>query len=100
MTHQFIVHTAFDGTVTFKEVTSGKAIAYMGSPIFISQISIDQGWKAYGSPTFITGDFIAIHPDYAPEQLPINSGEERWIRMTVDELLDFANGELQPESDG
>jgi len=94
MTHQFIVHTAFDGTVTFKEVSSGKAIAYMGSPVFIAQISVDQRWRAYGSPTFVTGDFIAMHPGYTPENLPIDPGYEGWIRMSVDELLDFGDDDL------
>ena len=91
MTRPIVTHTAYDGTITYKK--GSEVIAYEGLAGFIAHISLTQGWKAYGSPSYASGNFIAIRSPYTPEDLPIDPGVDGWIRMTVDELLDFADAE-------
>ena len=88
---QFIIHIAYDGTTTFKHPDTGRVVAYAGAAEFIAEIVKSMGWQAYGSPTNPTGDFIAVAPKVAPEDLSLDVGEEGWLRMTADEVLDFAN---------
>ena len=91
MNQPIISHTAYDGTITFKNAFSGKVVGYAGWAGFIAYISRDQGWKAYGSPTQEAGYFLAVPPSLNPEDLPINPGNEPWGRMSVEELLDFVD---------
>ena len=93
MTTQMICHTAYDGTITYKNGSDGKVIAYEGWAGFVAHISLTQGWKAYGSPSYASGNFIAMRSPFTPEDLPIDPGVDGWIRMTVDELLDFTDAE-------
>jgi len=91
--NEIITHTAYDGTITFRNPETGKVIAYAGWAGFIAEIVRTMGWRAYGSPTYPTGDFIAMAPTLVPEDLPLDPGCEGWIRMQVDELLGFAGDE-------
>ena len=93
MTQPIMTHIAYDETITFKQAFSGKVVGYAGWAGFIASIVHSQGWKAYGSPTQEAGYFLVVAPTFNPEDLPISSGTEPWIRMTVDELLDFVDGD-------
>ena len=87
---KIIVHTAYDGTITFKNSITGKAIGYAGWACFIATIVHTQGWKAFGSPSQEGGYFVAVAPLYSPEDLPIDPGFYGWHRLNLDDLLEFA----------
>ena len=89
--NQIITHTSYDGITTF--LTDNKVVAYAGSPNFIANICTENGWRAYRSPSYETGDFLAVHPSYVPEDLNIDPGFFGFIWLTVDEVLDFADGD-------
>ena len=93
MNQPIISHTAYDQTITFKNAFTGKVVGYAGWAGFIACVSREQGWKAYGSPTQETGCFLVVAPTFNPEDMPISSGNVPWLRMTVDELLDFVDGD-------
>ena len=84
-----VIHTAYDGTITFKD-SHGIAVAYAGAPDFIAAIIHERGWKAYGSPS-ADGYFLALKPTMVPEDLEIDPGVDGWLRLTMDDLLDFAS---------
>jgi len=89
MTHKIILHTAYDGTITFKESFTNRAIGYAGWAGFIYTIAHTQGWKAFGSPSQESGYFVALSSPYSPEDLPIDPGFDGWHRLSLDDLLDF-----------
>ncbi|KIM00737.1 hypothetical protein CCC_01731 [Paramagnetospirillum magnetotacticum MS-1] len=90
MSRQISIHTAYDGTITFKDAINGKAIGYAGWAGFIASIIHTQGWRAYGSPSQEGGYFIALQHPHIPEDLPIDPGFHGWHRLQLDDLLDFA----------
>ena len=90
MSRQILIHTAYDGTITFKDAINGKAIGYAGWAGFIASIIHTQGWRAYGSPSQEGGYFIALQHPHIPEELPIDPGFHGWHRLQLDDLLDFA----------
>ncbi len=87
-------HAANDGTIAFKDAFSGRVIAYSAWAGFVAHAAATYGWKAYGSPTSPDGSFIAVRPSYSPEDLPVDPGFNGWMRMSVDDLMDFATSEM------
>ena len=93
--NQIITHTAYDGTITFKNSITGRAIGYAGWAGFIATIVHTQGWKAFGSPSQEGGYFVAVASPYSPEDLPLDPGFYGWHRMAEDELLDFSSSDRE-----
>ncbi len=49
---KFTAHTAFDGTVTFKDAFTGRVIAYCGWAGLVAHAAATYGFNVYGSPNF------------------------------------------------
>ncbi len=93
MNNQVAIHTAYDGTLTFKNPLNNKVLGYAGWAGFIASIVHSQGWKAFGSPSQQGGYFIAMPAPHTPEELPIDPGFDGWHKIELDELLDFVDGD-------
>lgn len=95
MTQSILSITAEDGSIAFKDLSTGQIVGYAGAAEFVLNILISCDWmRAYGSPSQEAGYFIAVPSRFPPEQIPLNSGCCGWHRMQVDELLDFVDCEL------
>ena len=86
--------TAPDGSIAFKDYSTGQIVGYAGCAEFVANILISCDWmRAYGSPTQEAGYFIAVPQRFEPEQIPLESGFVGWHKMDLDELLDFVDGD-------